>query len=198
MNSIFLQQKGKLVEQRSKFYSFVFPCDNLNKQANLIKKMHSEYPSATHICYASAIDCGEIKYFSSDDGEPCGTAGVPILNALKEKQLVNNIVFVVRYFGGIKLGTSGLNKAYKESAELCLYDCIPVVKKKHFSMVCSYDNFDKIKKIALKNGDVIEDETFDKDVKFSIYVCEDEKKLYSLANEIEDMNEYKYVGKKWK
>lgn len=155
--------------------------------------MRNEYPSATHICYASIIDSGTIEYFFSDDGEPSGTAGVPILNALKEKNLVNVVSFVVRYFGGIKLGTSGLAKAYKEATELSLDNIVEVTKKKHFAMECSYENFDRIKKIAIKNGDLIEDETFSSNVSFSIYVDENDITLYTLANKIVDLHEYKYV-----
>ncbi len=195
MNSIFSPQVGKLVEQRSKFLSFIFPCNNLVEQSNLIKKMRSEYPSATHICYASIIDSGKIECFFSDDGEPSGTAGVPMLNALKEKNLVNVVAFVVRYFGGIKLGTSGLARAYKEATELSLKNIVEVTKKKHFFMTCSYENFDRLKKIATKNGDLIEDEKFSSDVNFSIFVDENDINLYTLAEKIVDMHEYKYVGK---
>lgn len=181
-----------MTEQRSRFLSFAFPCESVEKQSNLLKKMRAEYPSATHICYASAIDCGDIRYLSSDDGEPSGTAGVPILNVLKEKQLVNVIVFVVRYFGGIKLGTSGLFKAYKECAELSLENVVPVMKKKLFKMRCSYENFDKIKKIAGKDN--IDDVKFSENVTFLIYLKEDDDKLFlDVADEMEDLCQFKYV-----
>ncbi len=194
MNSILSPQKGKMTEQRSKFLSFVFPCKSVEEQTAFGKKMRSEYPSATHICYASAIDIGNIQYFSSDDGEPSGTAGVPILNAIKEKQLVNVIVFVVRYFGGIKLGTSGLIKAYKESAELCLKEIVFVEKKRLFKMSCAYENFDKVKKLASKNGNKIENETFLDDVTFCIYLRENEEELYlNVVDSLDDLHKFCYV-----
>lgn len=194
MNSILSPQKGKMTEQRSKFLSFVFPCKSVEEQTALVKKMRSEYPSATHICYASAIDLGNIQYYSSDDGEPSGTAGVPILNAIKENQLVNVIVFVVRYFGGIKLGTSGLIKAYKESAELCLKEIISVEKKRLFKMSCAYENFDKVKKLAFKNGNKIENETFLDDVTFCIYLRENEEELYlNVVDSLDDLHKFCYV-----
>lgn len=194
MNSILSPQKGKMTEQRSKFLSFVFPCKSVEEQTAFVKKMRSEYPSATHICYASAIDIGDIQYFSSDDGEPSKTAGVPILNAIKEKQLVNVIVFVVRYFGGIKLGTSGLIKAYKESAELCLKKIVSVEKKRLFKMSCAYENFDKVKKLAFKNGNKIENEIFLDDVTFCIYLRENEEKLYlNVVDSLDDLHKFCYV-----
>ncbi len=196
MNSIFVEQNGKLVEQRSRFLSFVFPCKCLDEQTFLIKKMNSDYPTATHICWASVIDSGKIEYFFSDNGEPSGTAGVPILNSLKEHQLVNVIAFVVRYFGGVKLGTTGLAKAYKEATDLCLNNVVEVVKKRCFAGVSSYENFDRVKKIAMKNNDIIEDVKYCEDIEFLIYINEDEEKLYSFLNNFVDKHLFKYVEKK--
>lgn len=91
--------------------------DDFHKELDEIK---SKYPDATHHCYGWRVNPSQPKEFSSDDGEPSGTAGLPILNQLKSFEVVNAGIVVVRYYGGTKLGKSGLIEAYGRGAQLCL------------------------------------------------------------------------------
>ncbi len=112
---------ASLREKGSKFIACLFPVKDLKKSDEIRKKLQKEYYDATHICYGVRIGYGKnVLEKCSDSGEPPNTAGPPILNALREKKLTNCAIFVVRYFGGTKLGTSGLIKSYRGCASLAI------------------------------------------------------------------------------
>ena len=97
---------------KSKFYGIIIPINNIEEIPNILNNIKNEYKDATHYCYAYILD--NIKRFN-DDGEPGGTAGMPILNVLENNNLNHLLAVVVRYFGGIKLGAGGLVRAYTNS-----------------------------------------------------------------------------------
>lgn len=104
-------------EKSSKFISLLFPVSTIEEAEEIRKKIAKEYYDATHHCFALRIGLGkELIEKYSDAGEPSHTAGEPILNALKQSQVSNALCIVVRYFGGTKLGTGGLIRAYHKSA----------------------------------------------------------------------------------
>lgn len=116
MNTITERTEASIRERGSKFLGYVFPCSTEDEFGEELNGLRSRYPDANHHCYAYRIDPNNIREFSSDDGEPSGTAGLPILNQLKSFDLVNTGIVVVRYFGGTKLGKPGLIQAYGETA----------------------------------------------------------------------------------
>ena len=97
---------------KSKFYSLLFPLNNISEVDKILVNIKNEYKNATHYCYAYIFE--QTKRFN-DDGEPNGTAGMPILNVLENNNLDHVLAVVVRYFGGIKLGAGGLVRAYTNS-----------------------------------------------------------------------------------
>ncbi len=101
----------------SKFLSFAYPVNNVEQIKPILIMLRNQYFDARHCCYAYRIGCGGKFYRMNDDGEPHNTAGRPIYNTLLSHQLTNILVVVVRYFGGILLGVSGLIDAYKKSTE---------------------------------------------------------------------------------
>ncbi|AJQ45105.1 hypothetical protein JM47_00280 [Ureaplasma diversum] len=105
---------------KSKFLAFVFNVIDIDQANELIHKYKQEYKDARHVVYAYIIGESANQIKCSDDNEPSGTAGLPILSLLQQKALTNVILIVVRYFGGIKLGANGLVKAYRNSAKLVL------------------------------------------------------------------------------
>lgn len=107
-------------DRGSKFIGYLFGCSTRELFEEALGDIHSEHPNATHHCYGWRIDPTAVKEFANDDGEPSGTAGMPILNQLKSFEVVNAGLVVVRHFGGTKLGKSGLIEAYGETAFLCL------------------------------------------------------------------------------
>ena len=112
MYSFKTNSKSKLIVNKSKFFSFSFFINDVNDVKEILKQMHNEYPDASHICYAYILDDSANNYYYSDDGEPNKTAGFPIYNLMKKNQLFYSLIVVVRYFGGIKLGTTNLKNAF--------------------------------------------------------------------------------------
>jgi uncharacterized YigZ family protein len=111
---------AELTVNKSRFIAFAYGAETTEYAAEKIKALRKEYYGATHVCYAYVIgaDGGAQKF--SDDGEPQGTAGLPIAEVLKNRGLKDSLVAVVRYFGGKKLGTGGLIRAYTEAAVLAV------------------------------------------------------------------------------
>ena len=108
--------QGLYKEKMSKFISFAEPVQSADEAKAVIKKYQNQYHDARHVCWAYMIGTDRSEYLSSDNGEPSGTAGKPILGHINSFGLTNIVIVVVRYFGGIKLGTSGLIVAYREAA----------------------------------------------------------------------------------
>ena len=109
--------EGELVEKRSKFIATVLPVHSQEEAMSYIDALRSKYWDARHNVYAYTLLDGQIKRYS-DDGEPSGTAGVPVLNVIEKLELKDTLVVVTRYFGGILLGTGGLVRAYSQSAKI--------------------------------------------------------------------------------
>ncbi|HET6528822.1 MAG TPA: YigZ family protein [Balneolaceae bacterium] len=106
-------------EKGSKFIGFLFPVESVEKFEERLDRLKAEYHDASHHCYGWRIHPNKIEEFAQDDGEPGGTAGLPILNQLKSYDALNCACVVIRYFGGTKLGKSGLIQAYGHTAKLC-------------------------------------------------------------------------------
>ena len=107
--------EGIYKEKGSKFISFAIPVHSADEVKELIKTYKKEYYDARHVCYAYMLGAERKEWRANDDGEPSGTAGRPILGQINSKGLTDILVIVVRYFGGILLGTGGLTVAYKEA-----------------------------------------------------------------------------------
>lgn len=107
-------------EKGSKFIGYAYPVQDEEEAKKKIQALWEKYPDATHICYAYRLGLNGEHYRANDDGEPSGTAGLPIYNQIVSKNITNVLVASVRFFGGTKLGVSGLIKAYKLSAQLTL------------------------------------------------------------------------------
>lgn len=112
--------EGLYKEKMSKFLSFAVPCSSAQEALDIVKLYRNEYCDARHCCWAYMIGPERKEFRSNDDGEPSGTAGKPILGQINSFDLTNLVVIVVRYFGGIKLGTSGLIEAYRTAAQEAL------------------------------------------------------------------------------
>lgn len=107
-------------EKMSRFLSFAEPVSDSESAKAIIKRYQNEYHDARHVCWAYMIGPERKEWQLNDNGEPSGTAGKPILGQINSLELTDVLVVVVRYFGGIKLGTSGLISAYREAARLAL------------------------------------------------------------------------------
>lgn len=122
-------QEVLLKEKGSKFLGYAFPVLSEAELQERLKQIREAHPKATHHCYAFRLGLNGENYRANDDGEPSGSAGLPIYNQLLAHQLTHLLVVVVRYYGGTKLGVSGLVKAYKETAKLTLQQAEIITKE---------------------------------------------------------------------
>ena len=108
--------EGIYTEKRSKFLAFAIPVESVEEIKDIVAQYQKKYYDARHVCYAYMLGADRTEFRANDNGEPSGTAGKPILGQINSNELTNILIIVVRYFGGIKLGTSGLIVAYKQAA----------------------------------------------------------------------------------
>ena len=174
MKSIKNNVNNTYIINKSKFICYLYKVDNLDDINNYIDKIKKEYKDATHHCFAYILD--NIKKFS-DDNEPGGTAGMPILNVLENNNLNHILCIVVRYFGGIKLGAGGLVRAYTKSVTEALNNTEIKELIKGYKITIEFD-YDDTKKIdnLLKNSNIINKKFNDK-VIYTIDLSESEYKL---------------------
>lgn len=149
---------AEIVEKKSKFIANIFYVETKEEAEEKIKEVNKKYHDARHNCYAYRIitDNGIIEK-ASDDGEPSGTAGAPMLTILSKNNLANILVVVTRYFGGILLGTGGLVKAYSAACILGI-DNADIVEKNIadlYKIEISYADIDKFKYFARNNNIII-------------------------------------------
>lgn len=132
----------EIKEKSSRFISYCFHVATKEEVDNILKTQKKKYYDSTHICYGYILGEGEISQFRyNDDGEPSGTAGIPIYNEILSKELFNVLVTSVRYYGGIKLGTGGLARAYGNSARAVLEKALikTIVIKKTVTVKAPFD-----------------------------------------------------------
>lgn len=143
MKSIQSNIQNEWIEKKSRFICLIYQVENKSEIDAYLKNVKSLYPNATHYCYAYIL---ENNIRCSDNGEPTGSAGKPILNVLTSNHLDHVLAIVVRYFGGIKLGTGGLVRAYTKSVTMTLAKgtIIPLEKYKTITLTFSYAQEKKI------------------------------------------------------
>jgi len=121
--------EGYYTEKRSKFLAFAHHIESVDEAKELVIAYRKQYYDARHCCYAYMLGSEQKAFRANDDGEPSSTAGKPILGQIISHELTDVIVFVIRYFGGVKLGTSGLINAYRTAANEALSNASVVVKQ---------------------------------------------------------------------
>ncbi len=163
MNDIFftIKQPVKDIiykEKGSKFWGYAFPINTIENVKDYLEKVKKLHPTARHYCYAYKIGIeNNVQYRANDDGEPNGTAGIPIHNQILSYQLTNILIISVRYFGGIKLGVSGLIKAYKTNAKDVLQASSIIEKHIEDAILVKFDypQFSKVMNLIKKNDGTI-------------------------------------------
>ncbi len=133
-------------DRGSRFLAFVFPVKSTNEFKEKLLDLKNEHPKAVHHCFAYRIGLDGNNYRASDDGEPSGTAGKPILGQIDKRSLTNIAIVVIRYFGGTLLGVPGLINAYKSAAALAL-QVVPEVEKAvevNYGIQCSYSLLNEV------------------------------------------------------
>lgn len=155
--------EGLYKEKMSKFIAYAVPAATPDEAREIIKEYQNRYHDARHVCWAYAMGPARETWQLNDNGEPSGTAGKPILGQICSLDVTDLVVVVVRYFGGIKLGTPGLTAAYREAARQAIEDAGIVVRRQMREIAFSfpYLSMNDVMKIA-KGGDVeVMEQTFD-------------------------------------
>lgn len=181
--------KNEIIIKRSKFICHLYYVNNISDIKNKLDYISEKYKDATHNCYAYI--CGNLKKMS-DDGEPSGTAGMPILNILEANNLDNVLCIVTRYFGGIKLGANGLVRAYADSVKEAISntEIIELIEGKKIKIEFSYDNIKQIDYL-LKDYD-IKEKIFDENITYLVnipYNIELNSLLSKYINKYEELEE---------
>jgi uncharacterized YigZ family protein len=155
--------EGQISEKRSKFIAFAHPVQSPEEVKILVDACRKDYYDARHVCWAYTIGPQQELFRSNDDGEPSGTAGKPILGQIKSRELTNILIIVVRYFGGVKLGTSGLITAYKEAAADVLANASIIEKTvdEQISFSFEYPMMNSVMKIIKELEPQIISQTYD-------------------------------------
>lgn len=167
-----------IIINKSKFIGILKYVDNIDDVNNYLLDIKKKYPGATHYCYSYIID--NVKRFN-DDGEPGGTAGMPILNVIEQNNLNHVLLVVVRYFGGIKLGAGGLVRAYSKISVECIKNCSKALLVDAYVVDLMF-NYDEIKFVdnIIKDIKVINKE-FNESIVYRVIIPKDD---YSILNSI--------------
>lgn len=171
-----------LVEKKSKFITTVRPVTCEQEALDFLQEMRSRYSDATHNVYAYVIDENNIFRYS-DDGEPSGTAGMPVLDTIRKEGIVDVAVVVTRYFGGTLLGTGGLVHAYGAGARMGLEKAGIVTRILCDIVSCrvDYTLVGKMQHLIATKGYILEDTVYDQDVEFVVCLQADQIKPFNDA-----------------
>ncbi len=145
-------------EKNSKFFGYAFPISSENDVKTLLEQVKKNHFAARHWCYAYQLGTSKIYFRANDDGEPNNSAGMPIYGQIQSFDVTNVLIVVVRYFGGVKLGVSGLITAYRAAAQMALEAAVIVEKTIdiHFLLTFDYKNMNKVMRIIKeKNLDIV-------------------------------------------
>lgn len=170
-----------IIVKNSKFICYLFQIETWQEITNYLQDIKTKYPDATHHCYAYILD--NIKK-ESDDGEPSGTAGIPILQVLEKNQLNHVLCIVVRYFGKIKLGAGGLVRAYTKSVTETLKDHITTLTE-GFCVNLTF-SYDKVKAIDYLLKDIaIVNKEFANKITYQIHISKDQLQSLNALKDVE-------------
>lgn len=194
--------QSEIVEKKSKFIANIYYVESVDQAEDKIKETKKKYHDARHNCSCyRVLEERKIVEKSSDDGEPSGTAGGPMLNILQKKELVNIVVIVTRYFGGILLGTGGLVRAYSDVTQKAIEETekISVILGKEYEVKLNYSELEKLKYYAKLNDINIINTKFENEI--ICYLQIPNEKISSFIDNIEKKNlnilEYKEICEKY-
>lgn len=168
------ESHDEFTEKRSRFIGYVKPVKTEQEAVEFINSIRSKHWGARHNVYAYSLREGNIKRYS-DDGEPSGTAGMPVLDVIVKNEVYDVCVVVTRYFGGVLLGTGGLVRAYSQGSKIAL-EAGQIVKMQNCllcELKCSYNQYGKASSLILDMGGVVDDTVFEADVTLKFHIMPD-------------------------
>ena len=166
-------------EKMSKFLAFAHPVTTAAEAKAVVAVYQKKYFDARHVCWAYMVGADRTDFLSSDNGEPSGTAGKPILGQINSFGITDTVIVVVRYFGGIKLGTSGLIAAYREAARMALSEA--TIEERHVMKTISFSfpylAMNDVMKLTKMPGTKIVSQEFDNTCRMSVAIRLDDSDL---------------------
>ncbi len=173
--------KSEYEIKKSKFIAFAFLLTSIEDAKKNLAEIKETYSDATHVCYAFSVVCDGVCEKCDDDGEPSGTAGKPILEMIKKKNLVNVLIVVIRYFGGIKLGAGGLLRAYATSAKQVIETAGTQKFVSYVELCLTYDYSEQttINNLISSYGAMVLVTEFETQIKQKLKVNSENKEVFS-------------------
>ncbi len=201
-NTIENREKSEIIEKRSKFIANIIHINTVEEAEAKLEEIRKKYYDARHNCYAYRVldSDNNIIDRSSDDGEPSGTAGAPILNILKKEGLCNVLIVVTRYFGGILLGTGGLVRAYSQATQDVIHKSKIVIKQEGYEakIEIKYKDFEKLKYFCKVNEINIKEVEYLENIIAKLEMKKESKSLFSQKEELNfDYLNYKIIQEKF-
>jgi len=180
--------EGIYKEKGSKFLSFAIPVNAVEEVKEIVKEYRKRFFDARHVCYAYMFGAERADFRANDDGEPSGTAGRPILGQINSRELTNILVIVVRYFGGVLLGTGGLVTAYKEATADALNEAVIIEKtvNETISINFHYIQMNDVMKVIKDTNPEIVSQTFDNQCNMQLSIRKQNAEL--LIGKLEKIN----------
>lgn len=174
------ETEAEYTEKRSRFIATLKHCETEEEAAEFINALKSKYWDARHNCYAYSVENGALKRFS-DDGEPHGTAGKPILSVIEGAGITNVCIVVTRYFGGVLLGTGGLVRAYTKAAADAAAKITKAVMTPGtvFSAECDYSSAERLAKLIADAGGSVENTVYTENVRYEFFISDTEKQKFT-------------------
>lgn len=173
--TVFSEGVGQIIEKKSRFIATVRPVEAKEDAEEFLAEMKKKYWDATHNCFACVIGEKGEYVRSSDDGEPGGTAGRPMLDVLLKEEIRNVAVVVTRYFGGTLLGTGGLVRAYQQAVKEGLKESLIVEKKlgRKLQAICGYNELGRLQYVLGQKGFPVLESIFEEKVTLFVLVPEE-------------------------
>lgn len=178
--TIYEKGQAEIVEKKSRFIANMMPVMTEDEAIQFVESIKKKYYNATHNVYAYVVGYKNELQRYSDDGEPSGTAGMPILNVLKGQDIKNVVIVVTRYFGGTLLGTGGLVRAYSKSAKKGL-ETIGIIEKRlyqHISIEVEYTISGKVQYVLNEHNYIIKDTIYTELVTYNVLVYIDDINIF--------------------
>jgi uncharacterized YigZ family protein len=188
--------QGLIKERGSRFIALAYPVTSQEEIKSILQNIRKEHHAARHHCFAWILGQNRKAHRLSDDGEPSGTAGKPILGQINAFELTNILIVVVRYFGGKLLGTSGLINAYRSAAKAAIdnSEITVVYIRDYFELIFAYSSVNEVMKIIKDNEINQSDQKFELECQVTInFKTSDREKILNALSRIEGLR-YNHTG----
>ena len=186
--------EGTYTERRSKFLAFAMPVTTAEEVKQIVADYQKRFYDARHVCYAYMLGHERLNFRANDNGEPSGTAGKPILGQINSNELTDILIIVVRYFGGVKLGTSGLIVAYRTAAAeaIAAAEVVEKTVDESVSILFEYPFMNDVMRIVKEESPAIVSQGYDSDCSMPLRIRKDS--MSRLRSRLEKIATLRFVG----